>query len=74
MKKILFITGTRADFEKIKPLIKLIENLENFDFKIFVTGMHLLEKYGSTYLEVQRTFPKNIFFFSKIKMKMNMNI
>ena len=25
--------------------------------------MHLLEKYGSTYLEVQRTFPKNIFLF-----------
>ena len=45
-KKILFITGTRADFGKISPLISKLQDDEEFDFHIFVTGMHLLEKYS----------------------------
>ena len=54
-KKILFITGTRADFGKISPLISKLQDDEEFDVHIFVTGMHLLEKYGYTFSEVQRT-------------------
>lgn len=47
-KKIIFITGTRADYGKIKNLIKTLSSYKNFDVHIFVTGMHLLKKYGST--------------------------
>tara|TARA_A100001035_G_C27782500_1_gene502499 strand:+ start:1984 stop:3111 length:1128 start_codon:yes stop_codon:yes gene_type:complete len=69
MKKILFLTGTRADFGKLKPLINSVKKNNKFDFKIFVTGMHMLEKYGSTYLEVQKHFSENIFLFDNQEKK-----
>ena len=47
-KKIVFITGTRADYGKIKKVIKTLSLSRLFDVHIFVTGMHLLEKYGLT--------------------------
>ena len=62
-KKIVFLTGTRADFGKLKPLIKKVEKSEIFDCYIFVTGMHTLSKYGSTYLEIQKENYKNIFVY-----------
>lgn len=53
-KKILFLTGTRADFGKIKSLIQILETHQDFDPLVFVTGMHLQEEYGYTLLEVER--------------------
>ena len=47
-KKIIFITGTRADYGKIKNLIKTLKCTKKFEVHIFVTGMHLLKKYGFT--------------------------
>ncbi len=60
-RKILFITGTRADFGKLKPLMFKIENSENFECHIFATGMHTLSRYGLTYDEIRKTGFKNIF-------------
>jgi UDP-N-acetylglucosamine 2-epimerase (hydrolysing) len=60
-KKILFITGTRADFGKLKPLMLKTENSENFECHIFATGMHTLSRYGLTYDEIRKTGFKNIF-------------
>ena len=60
MKKILFLTGTRADFGKIKSLIQILEVHPNFEPYIFVTGMHLQEAYGYTLVEVERCGFKNI--------------
>lgn len=52
-KSILFVTGTRADFGKLEPLaIAAREAGNNVGF--FVTGMHMMERYGLTKLEVQR--------------------
>jgi len=59
-KKIAFLTGTRADFGKMKPLIQILENHQDFETHIFVTGMHMLENYGLTLIEVQRCGFKNI--------------
>ncbi|AUP78171.1 UDP-N-acetylglucosamine 2-epimerase [Flavivirga eckloniae] len=59
-KRIVFLTGTRADFGKIKSLIQVIENDANFESHVFVTGMHMLEEYGYTLIEVQRCGYKNI--------------
>jgi UDP-N-acetylglucosamine 2-epimerase (hydrolysing) len=50
-QKILFITGTRADFGKMKSLIT--EASKCFNVQIFVTGMHLLPRFGSTWNEVR---------------------
>ena len=61
MKKILFITGTRADYGKIKSLLKMVESNPEFELFIFVSGMHLVEKLGNTYREVLRDNYKNVY-------------
>lgn len=62
-KKILFLTGTRADFGKIKSLIQVIESDSHFEAFVFVTGMHLQKEYGYTLIEVERSGFKNIHTF-----------
>ena len=62
-KKILFLTGTRADFGKIKSLIQILEAHPKFEPFIFVTGMHLQKEYGYTLLEVERCGFSNIHTF-----------
>ena len=61
MKKILFITGTRADYGKLKALMKSIEKSDDFELLIYVSGMHLLEQYGMTIREIYKDGFKNIY-------------
>lgn len=63
MKKVLFLTGTRADFGKIKSLIQTLEEQQGFEVFVFVTGMHLQELYGYTLIEIERCNFKNVFTF-----------
>lgn len=63
MKKILFLTGTRADYGKLKSLMKLVDKSKGFDLYVFITGMHMLEKYGGTYKEVEKDGFKNTYKF-----------
>ena len=51
-KKIIFLSGTRADYGKLKPLIKVASDKPSYDVHVFVTGMHMLEKYGATAREI----------------------
>jgi UDP-N-acetylglucosamine 2-epimerase (hydrolysing) len=51
-KKILFVSGTRADFGKIQPLLTKLINDSIFEVEVFTTGMHMLSRYGSTWQEV----------------------
>lgn len=60
MKKIVFLTGTRADFGKIKSLITILEDQDDFEVFVFVTGMHLQETYGYTLIEIERCHFKNV--------------
>ena len=60
-KKILFLTGTRADFGKLKSLILELQLHPGFEVHIFVTGMHMLARYGYTCEEVERIGVKNIY-------------
>ena len=55
LKKLLFITGTRADYGKIKPLI-FASQKAGFSCDVFTTGMHMLSLYGLTMLDVKRDF------------------
>lgn len=59
-KKVLFITGTRADYGKIKSLMKTMDQAEEYDVYIYVSGMHLLPKYGNTYKEVLKDHYENV--------------
>lgn len=63
MKKIIFLTGTRADFGKLKSLIKITSLLDNFDVHIFATGMHMNPRYGRTVDEIFKSGFKNIFMY-----------
>ncbi len=73
-KKIVFLSGTRADFGKIKSLIQIIENKENFEPYVFVTGMHLIEKYGYTLIEIERCNFSNIYTFENQTSETTMDL
>lgn len=60
-KRILFITGTRADYGKLKPLMKAVESSSAFELFIFVGGMHLIKILGSTFDEVIKDNYKNVY-------------
>jgi UDP-N-acetylglucosamine 2-epimerase (hydrolysing) len=59
-KKILFVTGTRADFGKLKGLMECVKQDKQFEHGIFATGMHLLKRYGSTINEIRKAGFTNI--------------
>ena len=65
-KKIVFLTGTRADYGKIKSIIQKLTKSNKFKIYIFVTGMHLQRKYGLTYKEIFKDFKKTKFIVFKI--------
>ena len=50
---LLFVTGTRADFGKLEPLA-LAALYAGHSVTFFVTGMHMLAKYGLTKEEVHQ--------------------
>ena len=60
MKKIVFITGTRADYGKIKSIILKLQSNTKFKVFLYVTGMHNLKMYGSTYHEIIKDKVKNV--------------
>jgi UDP-N-acetylglucosamine 2-epimerase (hydrolysing) len=58
-KKIVFLTGTRADFGKLKSLIEIAQ--KNFEVHLFATGMHMDTKYGYTVREIEKCGYQNIY-------------
>lgn len=62
-RRIVFLTGTRADFGKLKSLIKISQDSQDYEVHIFVTGMHLNSKYGKTVDEIYKAGFLNIFQF-----------
>ena len=53
MKKICVITGTRAEYGLLKPLIKKISDDSGVELQLVVTGMHLSPEFGLTYREIE---------------------
>lgn len=47
-KKILFITERRADYSRLKPIMRLVQKSPKLEMLLIVTGMHLLKKFGET--------------------------
>ena len=60
-KRVVFLTGTRADFGKIKSLIRGLSKNHKFDVHVFATGMHMLSKYGYTVDEIEKEGFPNIY-------------
>ena len=73
-KKILFLSGTRADFGKLKSLISVSQKSSLFDVSIFVTGMHLQKEYGYTVNEIEKSGFKNIYTFENHTTETSMDL
>jgi UDP-N-acetylglucosamine 2-epimerase (hydrolysing) len=65
-KKIVFVTGTRADYGKLKSIIYKVQKNKNFTSSVFVTGMHNQKKFGNTFNELITDNIKNIFRYKNI--------
>jgi len=48
MRKICVVTGTRAEYGLLKPIIKKIQEDDSLSLQIVATGTHLLPDYGLT--------------------------
>ena len=52
MIDIFIITERRADYSRFKPIMKLIQKDNKLDYKLVVTGAHLIESMGLTKKEI----------------------
>lgn len=53
-KRICVITGTRAEYGLLKELLYSIQNTEEFDLQLVVTGTHLSNEFGLTYRQIEQ--------------------
>lgn len=47
------VTGTRAEYHILYPLIKRLNASDEYILKLAVTGSHLSKKYGNTYKDIE---------------------
>jgi len=52
-KKICVVTGTRAEYGLLRPLIKKIDENPKFKLQLIATGMHLSPEFGLTYKNIE---------------------
>lgn len=53
MRKICFITGTRAEYGLLSRLMKMVQDDTDTQLQIIATNMHLSPKFGNTYQEIE---------------------
>ena len=53
MRKVLYISGTRADYGPARRLLLKIQEHSEFELGILVTGMHLDPSHGDTWIEIE---------------------
>tara|TARA_B100001248_G_scaffold250487_1_gene224642 strand:- start:37420 stop:38595 length:1176 start_codon:yes stop_codon:yes gene_type:complete len=51
-RKVLCVTGTRADYPRIKSVLREIKKSDKLHLSLVVTGSHLLKEYGSSINEI----------------------
>ncbi|GDY33522.1 UDP-N-acetylglucosamine 2-epimerase [Gandjariella thermophila] len=52
-REVLFVTGTRADFGKLRDIMLAAQASDRLSARVVVTGMHLLRRYGYTVREIE---------------------
>ena len=61
MKKILFVSSSRADYGLLRKVILNVRQNKKVKFYIFVTGSHLSKNFGNTIKEIEKDgLKKNI--------------
>ena len=51
-RKIACVTGTRADYPRVRSVLREINKRDNLELYIIVTGSHLLHQYGYSAQEI----------------------
>ncbi len=54
MKKLSVLTGTRADYGLLSPVIKKLMKFPDLDVRVAVTGSHLSPEFGMTVSEIKK--------------------
>ena len=54
MKKICFVTGTRADYGIMAPIMGLLKESPDIELQVVATNMHLSPKFGMTINEIEK--------------------
>lgn len=52
-RQIGVVTGTRAEYGLLKPVMEAIVEHDSLDLRLFVTGMHLSSRHGTTLTEIR---------------------
>ena len=53
-RKILYITGTRADYGLMQSVLRAIEEHPKLELELIVTGMHIMPEFGRTINEIKK--------------------
>ena len=70
INKVLVLTGSRAEYGLLRPVIKKIEKEKSMKLYLVLTGMHLSPEFGETAFEVEKDRFK---IFEKIEMLLSSN-
>jgi len=54
MKEICVVSGTRAEYGLMRPLMRAIKGSPNLDLQLLATGTHLSKQHGATVHEIER--------------------
>lgn len=57
-RKIAYISGTRADFGLMSPVLSAIDKNPGLELQLYLTGIHLMKDFGKTSSIVKKNFPK----------------
>lgn len=60
IKKIAYISGTRADFGMMTPVLRTIDKSKRLKLQIYATGSHLMPEFGLTVDQVEKEFPGKV--------------
>lgn len=53
-RKILFVTERRADYSRLKPIMRLVQTSPKLTLQLALTGLHLLKSFGETKKVVEK--------------------
>jgi GDP/UDP-N,N'-diacetylbacillosamine 2-epimerase (hydrolysing) len=53
-RRVGVVTGTRAEYGIFRPVLEAIDKQPQLELQLFVTGMHLLRKFGYTVREIEQ--------------------
>ncbi len=54
MRKICFLTGTRAEYGLLSRLMRLVKEDAGLQLQVIATNMHLMPEYGETYKVIEK--------------------